>query len=486
MLVGNWGGLEKESHSFLLVCRHWFEIASCSPELWSFWGNTLKDWKRWHSRSTVAPLDLVLAGTSVGDYDHLDATVSSAIRDYATRGAIRRVHLDCEDETILDSVFSSLTPEDEGVQSSQIKSLILMNWNALDIDVSVLFARYSFPKLQCFDLHNYRISSWDHIGTRTGALTELGLFPNYESPSPSTPQLFSLLTSNPALQTLKLCDPAIPTDDYKLSSFRIPLHHLKVLKLAGELRDVFNLLYRLDHPILDKLEIFPSGCTVADISQVIGPYLRNYLKHRTDPQSGLGLCLSDKGNFSFFGEVDFMLRIGDPDLILMPDGNFVSLKIEFDTDTPTPLPKKAIPDLIAHVPLEKVTHFWSYNKHIAMCDIYSQLPNLESLIVDPESLSEVFPGPDTIESSAIPVSLKSLTLKWVEVDNGDWSSLLTFLARRVSAGNPLQMLTIAGDSHMCLEIVEDVKRMVEVTEITGTDLFCPLGVCPNFDPDHPP
>ena len=46
MLVDDFGGLEKGSHNFLLVCHHWFEVASCSPELWSFWGNTLKDWKR--------------------------------------------------------------------------------------------------------------------------------------------------------------------------------------------------------------------------------------------------------------------------------------------------------------------------------------------------------------------------------------------------------------------------------------------------------
>ena len=470
MLVGDWDGLEKRSHNFLLVCRHWFEVASCSPELWSFWGNTLKDWMRWHSRSAVAPLDLVFAGF---DDDHLDATVSSALRDYATRGAIRRVHLDSGNATFLNSVLFSLTPENEGVRSSQIKSLILVNGDVPPIDVSDFFARYSFQDLQRIDLLHCKISSWDHIGARTGALTDLSLSfeIDHQQPPPTTPQLFSLLTSNPALQTLKLSDPAVPTDDYKLSSFRIPLHHLKVLELAGELRDVFNLLHRLDHPILDKLEISPSGCTVADISQVVGPYLRNYLQHRTNSQGGLALSLP-------YGH-DLIFNIGDQGEFM----GFVILEIKFGVDPSTPLLEKAILDLIAHVPREEVTDLRMHSKPIAMGNIYSQLPNLETLNINGISLSKVFPGPDTIENGAIPVSLKNLTLGWLTVDNGDWSSLTTFLAHRASAGNPLQMLKITRGSHMCSKIAEGISRMVEVPKLAGTDSFCALGVCSDSDFD---
>ena len=33
--------IRQSSYHFLLVCRHWYLVASRTPELWSFWGHTL-------------------------------------------------------------------------------------------------------------------------------------------------------------------------------------------------------------------------------------------------------------------------------------------------------------------------------------------------------------------------------------------------------------------------------------------------------------
>ena len=179
----------------------------------------------------------------------------------------------------------------------------------------------------------------------------------------------------------------------------------------------------------------------------------------------------------------FDLCIGSPGLTLSK--NFVTLELEFGMNPAMPLPEKAILDLIAHVPREEVTALLMFDTRVSVCDIYSQLPNLKTLIFNLASLSEVFPGPDTIDYGVIPVSLKNLTLEWLTLDDDDWSSLLTFLAHRASAGNPLQMLKIDRGPHV-FGMVEDIERMVEMSDITDTMVFCPLGVCSNsdFDPDE--
>jgi len=87
ILKGDFGGLEKGSHNFLPVCHHRFEVASQTPELWSFWGNNPKDWARWYRRSGTALLDLVLDGYGY-DGTCFDAALRDALEDRAAKNTI--------------------------------------------------------------------------------------------------------------------------------------------------------------------------------------------------------------------------------------------------------------------------------------------------------------------------------------------------------------------------------------------------------------
>ena len=57
--------LTKGCYNFLLVCHYWFDVAFRTPELWSFWGDTLEEWKKCHHRPGATPLDLVLDDSKV-------------------------------------------------------------------------------------------------------------------------------------------------------------------------------------------------------------------------------------------------------------------------------------------------------------------------------------------------------------------------------------------------------------------------------------
>ena len=59
--VGGTGKPQKRSYNFLLVCHHWFEVASSTPELWTCWGHTLNQCPWRYQRSGTAPIDLALS-----------------------------------------------------------------------------------------------------------------------------------------------------------------------------------------------------------------------------------------------------------------------------------------------------------------------------------------------------------------------------------------------------------------------------------------
>ena len=257
---GDFDGLDEGSHNFLLVCHHWFEVASRTPELWSFWGVTPKDWSRRHNRSATARLDLVLGGYQY-NARYFDDTLRDALEDRAAKDAVRSVHLEAGDAGLMRSILDSLAPDCEELRSISMESFVLWNRSKVPFGVSDFFAHYRFPKLQRLDLSNCSISSWDRFTSRTSVLTSLKLHFNYPSPAPTTSQLFSILSSNPALRRVTLLRCAVPDDGGGKSSARVQLHHLEHLHLDGGSRHVFNLLNRLDHPRnMDFLSLTLRGC----------------------------------------------------------------------------------------------------------------------------------------------------------------------------------------------------------------------------------
>ena len=274
--------IHPSSYNFLLVCHHWFEVASRAPRLWNFWGDTLSQWRWQHRHTSAVPVDLVYYGHADGPSDSLDTPLEDALRFRANRDGIRQVHLlSHHGSFLLSSIISTLTPDGEGIQCRSIESIDLRHiWDDV-LDVSHFFARIHLPKLRSLILGgNLKIPSWDCLAPQTTLLKTLSvmILKQPPTPSPTMTQLLSILVSNPGLQHLTLSDSAIPKDDGDGSMFRAPLRQLKKLGLNGRLLHVLKLLGRLEFPdTFDELEMVASGSKDEEVVQVV-PQLREYVR----------------------------------------------------------------------------------------------------------------------------------------------------------------------------------------------------------------
>ena len=434
------GGLEG-SRNFLFVCHHWFEVASRTPEVWSCWGLTREDWKKWHLRCPTAPLDLILDGRESSE-GALDENLQNSLRDRTARGKIRKIHVISKDSELLSSLISSLTPNCEVTPPSGAQTVIVMDENTdSPVNVSEFLARNRFPRLKHLALDGCIISSWDPVVmvSQTSNLTNLGLFFGLPLPVPTMSQIRSIIASNPTLQDFSLGLRAAPKD-VNTNSPQLPLPNLRELELVGDLRFIFGLLSQLDYPRnMDKLMIQSLNGAVEDIPKVVGPYLRHYLQHHRRP-GGLGLLLSSKLLLEFhvddIGGLDFYAP--EPEQAVP----FVEIILRLDPYPPKDTLTGAGLDLIAHVPSERVFSLVIIGDPVTMEDASARLPNLRALRFEDSPLHVAFPRPTQDENADIYPCVQHVTLDLVSVEDKDWSPMITFLKRRANSGNKLGTLWI--------------------------------------------
>jgi len=454
--------LREGPYDFILVCHHWFEVACLIPELWSFWGNTLQDWKRRYRHSGATPIDLVLEKGECDPGPSFDGSLQEAVRTRVTQGTIRRVHLTSKYDH--KDIISSLTPNGEGSQNEKVESTLWRNEESTSVDVSGFFARSRLSKLRLLGLHGrFQNSSWDLLAPQTTLITVLSLTVYEPSSTPTTPQLLSILASNPNLQQLTLSHAAIP-NDADGSTFQVSMRNLKVLTLAAEFRHFFGLLRRLILPeALDEASLTGFKSTAYDVSQRLAPYMQNYfrrdarfqdrlevsptLSHKTISVSVAAIC-TQTTPVRKPPQVTFTAGLEDfipPDVLEQSLINFI-----------TPLPRE-------HVVAFK---FEEKNEQKLPKELFLMMPNIEMLHLSRVELSEWFLLPNLDGPNAcvdLLPSLRSLVLDRVSLNDVNLDHLVRYLTYETFGGQTIS-LKVKGysqDPWMHQKVEGKIKNLVD-------------------------
>ena len=466
--VGNYGEVRRGSYNFLLVSHGWFEVASSTPELWIYWGNTLKLWSQRYQRSGTAPLDLVLFTHTYHGKGVLDGPLRDALRNRAASGSVRSVQLHGWDMDQLHSVISSLTLADEEIRDSSIESLTL---ESTDLDISTFLTRHRFPKLRILRLSTHaRVSSWDHFRLQATSLTTLSL--NFaESDNPTTSQLFSILASYPNLQDLALYETVIPHNDGDGPTFRAPLRRLRKLCLVGDCYHVIRLLDRLEYPgTLDSVDLHLLECPGEAVSEFLEPYLRDHIRCDGRFLRRPGIQVSCTPNFVSF-ELFAFCEFNAPTVLPGRGYPSVSFVTVFRDGIPPAAGEKLCTGLITVAPGEQVVYFRGELSTRAARDMLVAMPNIENLYLIQSVVSDMFLQPDPLSPTKLLPSLRRLYLDYFTLRNDDdWTPLIAYLTRQTSGGQAVSLRLIRGGSTpIPPEVVRDMQGLVQELDLGYSD-----------------
>ena len=437
----------KRPYAFLLVCHYWHEVACCTPELWNDWGNSLRDWKRSYRQSKASTPVILRLREDSGDFFN---GLSDVLKDRTATNSIQEIDFTNNNsiyEGILPSILASLTPKDNTIRHSSIKSFSLNSW-IHPINLSNFFSHQKFTQLQSLSIHGPDLPLVA-LKYNTSALVNLSIANKLSSnPSstsgPTTSQIISLLDSNPNLRTLNLALNQLNDDSNPNIQNLVPLRYLEEFCLSGMAHPIGSILSQLRFfGTINKTVLTLFNCTPETI-QVIGPYISNDLQNDVRLGDGLEVHFTSD-TWSTLTEIH-LPRTGTCGL--------QEPKIEVTVNLAghvTPEQKRQIDiDILPGLSKEQITHLKTNFLEI------EGMPSLKSLSLDRVDVSKFFMLPKPYTYEKLLPSLQQLHLYGLTGNGDEWDHLINYLTQIDSQS---LSLTIDGTIYIPSEVLERIKKI---------------------------
>ena len=277
--VNSSGSISRGTYNFLLVCRHWFDVATSTPSLWAFWGTSLREFLTFHRHSGDVPLYINL--TNINSDRVTDA--SYILQDWSVQRRICDLHIRTSPGA-LTNILSLMSMPRPSLVRSRIKSLKFIAEEQRNAglpeelpDITNFLKAYSLPELRSLVLHNCRLM-WESLIYQSSGLTRIDIRAHNGCTKPTILQLATLFAVNIRLEEihLSLDIASMPKNFLSELPTSIVLPHLRRLIIRRGVSDHIRLLNRLAFSnLLKQVDIgLYLDRTIADVPKALAPCMR--------------------------------------------------------------------------------------------------------------------------------------------------------------------------------------------------------------------
>jgi hypothetical protein len=204
-------------------------------------------------------------------------------------------------------------------------------------------------------------------------------------------------------------------------------------------------------------------CTPQGVLEVIGPYIRGYLRRDARFRDRLGMFVSSTSDSILF-DADVVGGVGYNGLKRLPRcgppcARFWAM---FSQPSTYDAVEKLCFEVLALLPQESIV---SFQTDLSVTgETVVTMPNLETLYLLHPVVSDGFLLPDpngpNADKKLLP-SLRLLYLKNVRAEDDNWDPLVTYLTHQTSGGQAVSLEILGDGIHICSKVIKQIEGLVD-------------------------